>query len=157
MKYFFLPTEISNNASLLNIYVTDLLPLMDLSRTNLDEDIMSPNNLQCIVDHKNMKLESHGYKIGTSSIDYYKPKQIGMIRSLSNDGKQLILTLVFKIIKKNMPLIPVELIDVAESSTYEYLNEGYSLIQKKMCTHTFFDKRFFNFFFYLGDSMVLSF
>ena len=55
---------------------------MDLSRTNLDEDIMSPNNLQCIVDHKNMKLESHGYKIGTSSIDYYKPKQIGMIRSL---------------------------------------------------------------------------
>ena len=131
MKYFFLPTEISNNASLLNIYVTDLLPLMDLSRTNLDEDIMSPNNLQCIVDHKNMKLESHGYKIGTSSIDYYKPKQIGMIRSLSNDGKQLILTLVFKIIQKNMPLIPVELIDVAESSTYEYLNEGYSLIQKK--------------------------
>ena len=119
---------------------------MDLSRTDLDEDIMSPNNLQCIVDHKNMKLESHGYKIGTSSIDYYKPKQIGMIRSLSNDGKQLILTLVFKIIKKNMPLIPVELIDVAESSTYEYLNEGYSLIQKKMCTHTFFDKRFFNFF-----------
>ena len=97
---------------------------MDLSRTNLDEDIMSPNNLQCIVDHKNMKLESHGYKIGTSSIDYYKPKQIGMIRSLSNDGKQLILTLVFKIIKKNMPLIPVELIDGAESSTYEYLNEG---------------------------------
>ena len=157
MKYFFFPTEISNNASLLNIYVTDLLPLMDLSRTNLDEDIMSPNNLQCIVDHKNMKLESHGYKIGTLSIDYYKPKQIGMIRSLSNDGKQLILTLVFKIIKKNMPLIPVELIDVAESSTYEYLNEGYSLIQKKMCTHTFFDKRFFNFFFYLEDSMVLSF
>ena len=137
--------------------MTDLLPLMDLSRTDLDEDIMSPNNLQCIVDHKNMKLESHGYKIGTSSIDYYKPKQIGMIRSLSNDGKQLILTLVFKIIQKNMPLIPVELIDVAESSTYEYLNEGYSLIQKKMCTHTFFDKRFFNFFFYLEDSMVLSF
>ena len=55
---------------LLNIYVTDLLPLMDLSRTDLDEDIMSPNNLQCIVDHKNMKLESHGYKIGTSSIDF---------------------------------------------------------------------------------------
>ena len=157
MKYFFFPTEISNNASLLNIYVTDLLPLMNLGRRDLDEDIISPTNLQCIVDHKNMKLESHGYKIGTSSIDYYKPKQIGMIRSLSNDGKQLILTLVFKIIKKNMPLIPVELIDVAESSTYEYLNEGYSLIQKKMCTHTFFDKRFFNFFFYLGDSMVLSF
>ena len=130
---------------------------MDLSRTNLDEDIMSPNNLQCIVDHKNMKLESHGYKIGTSSIDYYKPKQIGMIRSLSNDGKQLILTLVFKIIQKNMPLIPVELIDVAESSTYEYLNEGYSLIQKK-CVHIhFLTSAFSIFFFYLGDSMVLSF
>ena len=97
---------------------------MDLSRTNLDEDIMSPNNLQCIVDHKNMKLESHGYKIGTSSIDYYKPKQIGMIRSLSNDGKQLILTLVFKIIKKNMPLIPVELIDVQKAAHMNISTKG---------------------------------
>ena len=125
---WFCPLEISSNATLLNIYVTDLLPIMDLARTNLDKDMISPTHLQCIVDHKNFKLESHGYKVGTSAVDYYKPNEIGVIRSLSEDGKKLVLSLVFKVIKKSMPLIPIELVEVAEDHTYEYLMEGYVCI-----------------------------
>ena len=33
-------SEISNNATMINIIVLDLLPLMDLGKTTLDEDIL---------------------------------------------------------------------------------------------------------------------
>ena len=56
-------SELSNNASLLNVFITDLLPILDLGRSNLDEDIVSPTNLECIVENKNYKLESQGYKV----------------------------------------------------------------------------------------------
>ena len=46
-----------------NVFITDLLPILDLGRSNLDEDIVSPTNLECIVENKNYKLESQGYKV----------------------------------------------------------------------------------------------
>ena len=45
------------------MFITDLLPILDLGRSNLDEDIVSPTNLECIVENKNYKLESQGYKV----------------------------------------------------------------------------------------------
>ena len=36
-------SEISNNATMINIIVLDLLPLMDLGKTTLDEDILGRN------------------------------------------------------------------------------------------------------------------
>ena len=55
-----------------------------------------------------------------------------MVRSLSTDGKHLVLSLIFKVVKKSVPLVPSELIDIVEDRTYDYLNEGIlqSLVKK---------------------------
>ena len=82
-----------------------------------------------------MKLESQGYKVGTLPGDFYKPNEIGLVRSLSTDGKKLILSLVFKVIKQGLPVLPVEIVDEAENHLLNYLNEGYmykGLIPKKV-------------------------
>ena len=63
-------------------------------------------------------------------MDYYKPDQIGFIRHLSKDGKKLVITLLFKIIKSSLPLnpLPNEVLDQAETELGNYLNEGFVLI-----------------------------
>ena len=72
-------TEISNNASLMNILITDLTPILDLSKNQMDEEMFSPGLLNCVIDEENGNLKQYGYKIGTSSKDYYKPNQIGFV------------------------------------------------------------------------------
>ena len=64
--------EVSNNATLLNILITDLAPVLDLSKTQMDEEILAPDLLNCVVDQENQNLKSLGYKIGTHPMDYYK-------------------------------------------------------------------------------------
>ena len=55
-----------------------------------------------------------------------------MVRSLSKDAKHLVLSLIFKVVKKSVPLVPSELINIVEDHTYDYLNEGIlqSLVKK---------------------------
>ena len=118
-------TEISNNASLMNILITDLTPILDLSKTRMDEEMFSPGLLNCVIDEENGNLKQYGYKIGTSSKDWYKPNQIGFVRSLSTDKKKLVITMLFKIIQESLPLlkIPDEVKNGAENYL-EYLTEG---------------------------------
>ena len=52
--------EVSNNATLLNILITDLTPVLDLSRTQMDEEVLAPDLLNCVIDQENRNLKSLG-------------------------------------------------------------------------------------------------